>query len=187
MARDLTTLKLPTCGASCSTRKDDLRKPFRPSNRPSPWPLRRRLQPRQRASRSGRMPEALAHIRRGRSRSGPRRRALQPGLSQLRLGDWKRGWPNYESRWRFARFIACRVLQPASLRGEALDGRRILLHAEQGLGDTVQFCRYARSWPRARLHHHAGPTGGRAPSPIPRHRSGRPSSNRDAWRASVRL
>jgi tetratricopeptide (TPR) repeat protein len=64
-------------------------------------------------------------------------------LTRLRLGDWERGWPGYEARWRFREVHG----RPRSFfqrrwQGEALDGRRILLHAEQGLGDTIQFCRY---------------------------------------------
>jgi tetratricopeptide (TPR) repeat protein len=64
-------------------------------------------------------------------------------LTRLRMGDWLQGWPQYEARWSFRevhrnpRFFA----QPR-WQGDALHGRRILLHAEQGLGDTIQFCRY---------------------------------------------
>ncbi|HXR39991.1 MAG TPA: tetratricopeptide repeat protein, partial [Terracidiphilus sp.] len=65
-------------------------------------------------------------------------------LTQLRLGDWQRGWPGYEARWRFREVHrAPRIFRQPRWQGEPLEGRRILLHAEQGLGDTIQFCRYA--------------------------------------------
>lgn len=65
-------------------------------------------------------------------------------LVQLRLGDWERGWTNYEARWRFREVHrAPRVFKQPRWRGDSLHGARILLHAEQGLGDTIQFCRYA--------------------------------------------
>jgi tetratricopeptide (TPR) repeat protein len=65
-------------------------------------------------------------------------------LTQLRLGDWKHGWPAYEARWRFREVHRVpRVFRKLRWQGEPLEGRRILLHAEQGLGDTIQFCRYA--------------------------------------------
>ena len=65
-------------------------------------------------------------------------------LTQLRLGDWERGWPAYEARWRFREVHrAPRVFRQPRWQGEPLHGQRVLLHAEQGLGDTIQFCRYA--------------------------------------------
>ncbi|MDE3188779.1 MAG: tetratricopeptide repeat protein [Acidobacteriota bacterium] len=65
-------------------------------------------------------------------------------LMRLRLGDWERGWAGYEARWRFREVHrAPMVFRVPRWRGEPLEGRRILLHAEQGLGDTIQFCRYA--------------------------------------------
>ena len=65
-------------------------------------------------------------------------------LTQLRLGDWKRGWAGYEARWRFREVHRRpRNFTQPRWNGEELDGERVLLHAEQGLGDTIQFCRYA--------------------------------------------
>ncbi len=65
-------------------------------------------------------------------------------LTQLRLGDWARGWVNYEARWQFREVHrAPRRFKQPRWRGEPLHGARILLHAEQGLGDTIQSCRYA--------------------------------------------
>ena len=65
-------------------------------------------------------------------------------LTRLRLGDWEHGWPQYEARWHFREVHRSpRVFEQPRWQGERLDGRRVLLHAEQGLGDTIQFCRYA--------------------------------------------
>jgi len=61
----------------------------------------------------------------------------------LLQGDWARGWPEYEWRWRCAEFTPHGLVAPP-WDGTALGGRTILLHAEQGAGDTLQFVRYAR-------------------------------------------
>ncbi len=65
-------------------------------------------------------------------------------LVQLLRGDFERGWREYEWRWlsRGVRRIRPNFHQPL-WDGSDLAGRPILLHAEGGLGDTVQFIRYA--------------------------------------------
>jgi|HubBroStandDraft_1064217.scaffolds.fasta_scaffold01674_10 tetratricopeptide (TPR) repeat protein len=66
------------------------------------------------------------------------------GLIELRRGDWAEGWRNYEWRWRARKFPG--RLGPEDQpqwRGETpIAGRRIRLAGEQGLGDTLQFCRW---------------------------------------------
>ncbi|CAB3747418.1 tetratricopeptide repeat protein [Paraburkholderia solisilvae] len=63
----------------------------------------------------------------------------------LRMGRFHEGWTEYEWRWKRRRVSLSqrRLQQPLWLGDFALDGKTILLHAEQGLGDTIQFCRYA--------------------------------------------
>src|SRR5688572_29792426 len=60
----------------------------------------------------------------------------------LSAGDFDRGWPEYEWRWKTGQIIERRFSQP-QWDGQPLEGQTILLHAEQGLGDTLQFIRYA--------------------------------------------
>jgi tetratricopeptide (TPR) repeat protein len=64
-------------------------------------------------------------------------------LSWLAQGDFERGWPEFEWRWRLDDLPPRRFQQPR-WEGSPLAGRAILLHAEQGLGDTIQFIRFAR-------------------------------------------
>jgi tetratricopeptide (TPR) repeat protein len=65
-------------------------------------------------------------------------------LARLCLGEFKTGWKDYEWRWRKADWAdSLRHLSaPLWLGKEPLAGKTILLHAEQGLGDTLQFVRY---------------------------------------------
>lgn len=64
----------------------------------------------------------------------------------LALGDYARGWREWEWRWQLPDSpLRRRALSaPLWLGAESLAGRTILLHAEQGFGDTLQFCRFAR-------------------------------------------
>ncbi len=66
------------------------------------------------------------------------------GLLRLQTGDFARGWPGYESRLEHSEFKADRrdFAEPRWTGRESLAGRTILVYAEQGLGDTLQFCRY---------------------------------------------
>jgi Flp pilus assembly protein TadD len=63
-------------------------------------------------------------------------------LVWLRRGDFDRGWPEYEWRWRMKEYRPPPFRQPL-WDGRPAQGQTILLDAEQGFGDTLQFIRYA--------------------------------------------
>ena len=94
----------------------------------------------------GRVPEAIASCESALALH-PNSALAHWNLAHLLLlsGQWERGWMHYEWRWQFgenAKFQ--RAFQEPMWNGtQALEGKTLLLHHEQGLGDTIQFCRYA--------------------------------------------
>jgi tetratricopeptide (TPR) repeat protein len=83
-----------------------------------------------------------------------RAQALKPGyagahwneaLCRLLAGDYAEGWRKFEWRWQREPLKSQRraFAAPRWTGAEDLAGRTVLLHAEQGFGDTIQFCRYA--------------------------------------------
>jgi Flp pilus assembly protein TadD len=78
---------------------------------------------------------------------------LAPGQSDARFnlsllllltGRLGEGWPGYEHRWETQQLSKERRSFAAPLwQGERGAGKTLLLHGEQGFGDTLQFCRYA--------------------------------------------
>ena len=93
---------------------------------------------------AGRPDEALASFRRA--------VALRPdypmahtnlAMALLGRGEFAAGWREYEWRWHLPATVRPRRFPTPQWRGEPAEGRRLLLHSEQGLGDTLQFCRYA--------------------------------------------
>lgn len=68
------------------------------------------------------------------------------GLALLLMGDFPEGFRSCEWRQRRGKSFRARVVelpQPRWRGGASLDGSTLFVHWEQGLGDTIQFCRYA--------------------------------------------
>jgi hypothetical protein len=67
------------------------------------------------------------------------------GIVLLAQGELAEGWREHEWRWHTPQLINARrdFVQP-QWRGEPATGSTLLIHAEQGFGDTIQFCRYAK-------------------------------------------
>jgi tetratricopeptide (TPR) repeat protein len=66
------------------------------------------------------------------------------GVNRLRAGELRTGWIESEWRWK-ARSLGPKSRafdRPLWLGKEPIDGKTLLVHGEQGLGDAIQFCRY---------------------------------------------
>ena len=67
---------------------------------------------------------------------------LNLALLHLIQGDFERGWKEYEARWDAQKLSPTAGFPQPRWDGSPLDGQRILLHVEQGLGDAIQFIRF---------------------------------------------
>lgn len=92
----------------------------------------------------GRFDEALASYDRALALAPDYAEAgLNRALLLLLTARFAEGWPAYEGRRRTADWEPRRFTIP-EWAGEDIAGKRLLLYAEQGFGDTIQFVRYAR-------------------------------------------
>jgi tetratricopeptide (TPR) repeat protein len=93
---------------------------------------------------SGRLAEAVAACDRAiQLRPDFARAYWNRSFARLLAGDFAPGWEDYEWRKRHDSFARDFLALPGrEWQGEALAGQTLLVHAEQGLGDTIQFARY---------------------------------------------
>ncbi len=91
----------------------------------------------------GQYEEALAAYRQT-LRFQPDHRFARYNLSLLLLlhEEFEQGWPLFESRWAALDYRPRPFPQPR-WEGGPVEGRRLLIHAEQGFGDSIQFIRFA--------------------------------------------
>jgi tetratricopeptide (TPR) repeat protein len=93
---------------------------------------------------AGRLEEAIASFKRVvELRADESHAAWNLGYLLLLLGDFHHGWRHYEAR-RINKGTIWTKLDGPEWRGEPLQGKRFLLYAEQGFGDTLQFARFVR-------------------------------------------
>ena len=65
-------------------------------------------------------------------------------LTHLMTGDYPNAWIHFEERWNNPSFTSQKrpFTEPLWLGENSLENKKILLHSEQGLGDSIQYCRY---------------------------------------------
>jgi len=64
-------------------------------------------------------------------------------FSLFAIGDIQAAWPEYEWRWKVSNFpTPARSMDQPLWDGTPLNGKRVLVHSEQGFGDTLQFARF---------------------------------------------
>lgn len=94
-------------------------------------------------SESGEGNKALELLGRQSERARPYRQYIH-GIALLREGHLATGWNLHEFRWACEPLVAQRAhLAMPMWAGQVLEGKVLLIRAEQGFGDTMQFIRYA--------------------------------------------
>jgi len=89
--------------------------------------------------------EAISHYRRAiELKADHAETHFNLALALLMKGQYKEGWQEYQWRWKTRDFIGLTPINQNRWDGRA-KGIRLLLRAEQGLGDTIQFVRYAKT------------------------------------------
>jgi Flp pilus assembly protein TadD len=68
---------------------------------------------------------------------------LNIAICRLRKGEMQKAWPDYEWRLKTKSPVPFRAFVQPQWAGEALTGKTILVHADGGFGDAIQFVRYA--------------------------------------------
>jgi tetratricopeptide (TPR) repeat protein len=92
----------------------------------------------------GRFDEALASFNEAlRLRPELQGACVNAGTCQLRLGRFAAGWALFERRAKLDEAERPWSVTGPQWHGEPLEGKRLYVYYEQGLGDTIQFCRYA--------------------------------------------
>lgn len=92
----------------------------------------------------GRVPESRSYMERACSLDPNSAEAhFNLGVVMLLEGDYLEGFREYEHRWGIGQFRRQKAFPQPVWDGAELKGRRVLLHSEQGAGDTIQFVRYA--------------------------------------------
>lgn len=95
------------------------------------------------AQRAGQLEDALSAFRAGLAlKPGDPRFQFQCATTLLQLERFEEAWPLFESRFDFGELTHRGHEAKPRWRGDPLSGRRLLIYAEQGLGDMIQFSRF---------------------------------------------
>ena len=63
-------------------------------------------------------------------------------IAYMLTGDFEAGWPAREARWKMPPLTYPKLAQPLWLGAEPITGKTILIYADEGMGDSIQFARY---------------------------------------------